>query len=187
MRIMDDFIYCPYCASRLERKVIFNRTRSCCSKCGFVHFRDPKVAVIAFVTFADKLLLVCRAVEPAKGKWALPGGYMDAGEMPEDALRRELEEEVGLSIRINRLLDIFAMDEAPSNGDEAKPAVRPARGIVLVYQGEPESDGLITLQSMDDVSAAGWFGADELPDEIAFASTERLVAEWVAKRGAPNG
>lgn len=181
---MNNFIYCPRCASRLEHKVVFNRTRPCCAKCGFIHFRDPKVAVVAFVTFGDKLLLICRAVDPGRGMWALPGGFMDAGEMPEDALRRELDEEVGLSIRIVRLLDIFPMDGTSKDEDETEPADRPSRGIVLAYAAEPASDDLITLQSMDDVSAAGWFGADELPDDMAFASTEQLVAEWKTKIGS---
>ena len=79
---MNNFIYCPRCASRLEHKVVFNRTRPCCAKCGFIHFRDPKVAVVAFVTFDDKLLLICRAVDPGRGMWALPGGFMDAGVRP---------------------------------------------------------------------------------------------------------
>jgi len=57
--------------------------RSVCPSCGFVHFTDPKVAVIALVTHADKILLARRAVDPAKGKWALPGGYMDAGRSEE--------------------------------------------------------------------------------------------------------
>lgn len=170
---VDDFVYCPHCAAKLEKSVVFNQVRPRCQQCGFIHFRDPKVAVIAFITFNEKLLLICRAVEPAKGKWALPGGYMDAGEMPEDALRRELEEEVGLSVRINGLLDIFPMET-----DDGTSTDRGSRGIVLAYEAEPEADDLITLQSKDDVSAAGWFGPDELPVEVAFASTEMLIASW---------
>ena len=104
-----DYSYCPHCATPLERLARFNQLRPACPACGFVHFLDPKVAVIGFVTHAGRLLLIRRAVRPAKGKWALPGGYMDAGEMPEDALRRELCEEVGLDIQIERLLNIYPM------------------------------------------------------------------------------
>lgn len=169
-----DFTYCPYCGTRLERMEVFSQVRPVCQQCGFIQFRDPKVAVIAFVTHKDKMLLIRRAVEPSKGKWALPGGFMDAGEMPEDALRRELDEEVGLNVRVMRLLEIFPM-ESPGQA---------YRGIVLAYEAEPESDDLITLQSKDDVSAAGWFGPDELPVEVAFESTETLLSTWKANLGS---
>ena len=169
---MNDFVYCPHCATPLEQAAVFNQIRPRCPDCGFIHFRDPKVAVIAFVTYNDRLLLICRAVEPAKGLWALPGGYMDADEMPREALRRELEEEVGLDVNVGRLLDIFPME------DPATTSHKERRGIVLAFEAEPANDDLITLQSMDDVSAAGWFAVDELPAEIAFASTETLVTAW---------
>ena len=173
MAISADYIFCPVCATRLEHTEVFNQIRPTCDQCGFVQFRDPKVAVIAFVTYKDKVLLVRRAVEPSKGKWALPGGYMDAGEMPEEALSRELDEEVGLSVNITRLLEIFPME---SRG-------QPNSGIVLAYEAEPKSDDLITLQSEDDVSAAGWFGQDDLPVEVAFESTETLLSAWKATLG----
>ncbi len=163
-----DFNYCPYCGTQIERMEVFNQVRPVCRECGFVQFLDPKVAVIAFVTHRDKVLLVRRAVDPSKGQWALPGGYMDAGEMPEDALRRELDEEVGLGIAITCLSGIFPM-ESPGQANQ---------GVVLAYEAVPKSDDLITLQSKDDVSAAGWFGPDELPVEIAFESTETLLTAW---------
>ena len=170
MAFSGNFTFCPHCGTGLEQTEVFNLVRPVCPQCDFVQFRDPKVAVIAFVTHRDKVLLIRRAVDPAKGKWALPGGYMDAGEMPEEALHRELDEEVGLDVTITRLLEIFPM-ESPG---------QPSRGIVLAYEAEPDSDDLITLQSRDDVSAAGWFGPDELPLEVAFESTETLLSAWTA-------
>ncbi len=168
-----DYRYCPHCGTALEQKQRFGKPRPCCSGCGFVHFLDPKVAVIGFVVHAAQLLLIRRAVSPAKGKWALPGGYMDAGEMPEAALKRELQEEVGLEIEIGRLIDIF-----PMVGREVK-----SPGIVLAYQATPAA-GAATgeLQSNDDVSAAGWFAPDALPADIAFESTRQLLATWQRDR-----
>ena len=113
------------------------------------------------------MLLVRRAVNPAKGMWALPGGYMDAGEMPEAALRREVLEEVGLAVTVEQLLAIYPM----VNGSG------PSQGIVLAYRAQP-LDGQTQLTPQDDVSEAGWFGPDELPVELAFESTQRQLAEW---------
>ncbi len=168
-----DYIFCPYCGAQLAPRQLFKQTRPACVQCGFVHFRDPKVAVIAFVTHGERLLLVQRGVEPAKGSWALPGGYMDAGELPEAALVRELEEEVGLTVQIDHLLDIFPM--AGIGGHHT--------GIVLAYAATPAA-GAAVLSADDDITAAGWFAPDEIPTDLAFESTRALLAAWAA--GAPH-
>ena len=58
---LENYVYCPFCATRLVRRMVFNQARPSCPQCGFIHFHDPKVAVIAFVICARKLLLVRRA------------------------------------------------------------------------------------------------------------------------------
>ncbi len=163
-----DFIFCPYCAAPLAAKPLMSQIRPACPRCGFIHFRDPKVAVIAFVVHAGRLLLVQRAVNPARGKWALPGGFVDAGELPVAALRRELREEVGLEIESPQLCDLLPM-ERPG---ESSP------GFVMVYSAQPMDDDLIALKSNDDVSAAGWFGPDEIPADLAFESTRQVIEQW---------
>lgn len=163
-----NFIYCPYCATPLEVCEIYRQQRPVCPNCRFVHFPDPKVAVIGFVTNGNQVLLIRRAMEPGKGKWALPGGYMDAGEMPEAALQRELLEEVGLSIKISTLLAIFPMIVTSGR----------SQGIVLAYQAVPAHAHQTTLLCDDDVCEAGWFTPANLPAELAFESTHTLLAQW---------
>jgi 8-oxo-dGTP diphosphatase len=163
------FTYCPYCATPLAARTLEHRLRPTCPACGYIYFSDPKVAVIAQVEQAGRVLLVRRAVNPAKGLWALPGGYMDAGEMPEAALRREVLEEVGLAVTVERLLAIYPM----VNGSG------PSQGIVLAYRAVP-LDGATELTPQDDVSEAGWFGPDALPAELAFESTKTQLAAWRA-------
>lgn len=162
------FRYCPYCGTPLEIRERFQRLRPVCPACGFVYFCDPKVAVIAMITWENHVLLVRRGVEPELGKWALPGGYMDADEMPEAALARELAEEVGIAVELDKLLEIFPM---------AGPNQR-NRGIVLVYAGRPAARDLAPLDSRDDVWEAEWFRADALPDNLAFESTVSLLRQW---------
>lgn len=165
-----DYQFCPRCATRLEEREVYGRQRAICPACGFIHFHDPKVAVIALVTHAQRVLLIRRAIDPAKGLWALPGGFMDAGEMPGEALQRELQEEVNLRIRVLHLLDIFPM------------VVRSGRspGIVLAFQAEPEDANRLELCCDAEVCDAGWFSAEELPTELAFESTPILLARWRA-------
>lgn len=165
---MRNYRFCPFCGAHLEERVAFHQMRPVCPVCGFVHFRDPKVAVIGLVTWEDRVLLIRRGVDPMKGKWALPGGYMDAGEMPAEALRRELREEVGLEIETGALVDIFPM---------AGPGVLNS-GIVIAYQATIRRDEPPPLLCDDDVCEAAWFLAGGLPKELAFESTYTLLARW---------
>ncbi|BAL98079.1 MULTISPECIES: NUDIX hydrolase [Caldilinea] len=162
--------YCPHCAHALEDRLVEGKLRQVCPACNFIHFPDPKVAVVALIEQDERVLLIRRAVEPARGLWALPGGYMDAGEMPEDALRREVQEEVGISIRIAELLEIFPM--VNSGGVSL--------GIVLAYQAHPQ-EGAAELRACDDVDQARWFSVEELPAALAFDSTKKLLARWKRK------
>jgi len=173
-----EYKYCPLCATPLETRTRYRQSRPVCPDCGFVHFTDPKVAVIAFVTHGDKILLARRAVAPAKGKWALPGGYMDAGEMPEAALQRELQEELHLKIRVVQLLDIFPMVVATTPQNPAGHN----QGIVLAYHAVPADAQSTLLTCDDDVSEADWFIASAVPTDLAFDSTYTLLERWRTSR-----
>jgi ADP-ribose pyrophosphatase YjhB (NUDIX family) len=159
--------YCPRCAHALEDRHFEGKLRRVCPACNFIYFPDPKVAVVALIEADDRVLLIRRAVDPARGRWALPGGYMDAGELPVAALQREVSEEVGIDIDVGQLLGIFPM----MNSGGA------SLGIVLAYSARPRS--IVTeLVACDDVDQAMWFTAEELPAELAFDSTQQLLARW---------
>jgi ADP-ribose pyrophosphatase YjhB (NUDIX family) len=162
------YYFCPICGNPLEERFAFQQMRSVCPVCSFIHFHDPKVAVIGMVTWDDHVLLIRRGVEPMKGKWALPGGYMDAGEMPADALARELREEVGVEVEIEELADIFPM---------AGPGVLNS-GIVIAYHARIRRDEPPALACDDDVCEAAWFQRDNLPEDLAFESTQTMLAKW---------
>jgi 8-oxo-dGTP diphosphatase len=168
------FRYCPHCAAPLAEGVKFGRVRRFCRYCGFIHFVEPKVAVAAVVSDGERILLVRRNAIPRIGYWALPAGYMDADELPEEALVREVAEETGVAVRIVRLEGV-----APLAGWQER------RGVLVLYRAEPRdgetpADGAPTAG--DDVSEARWFTRDEVPwDELAFESTADHVARW-AKR-----
>lgn len=158
--------FCPRCAHALEDRPFEGKSRRTCPACGFIHFPDPKVAVVALIEAEDRVLLIRRAVEPARGQWALPGGYMDAGELPDAALRREVHEEVGLEIEVGALLEIFPMVNKGAS-----------LGFVMAYRARPQH-GVTDLRIGDDADAAGWFGDQETPDALAFDSTRQLLANW---------
>lgn len=166
---MSDYRYCPYCATALQVREIYRQERPVCPQCNFVHFTDPKVAVIGLVTNGGQVLLIQRAINPEKGKWALPGGFMDAGEMPEAALQRELLEEVHLPIRVTSLITVFPMVSHQTK----------SQGIVLAYRAEAADLEAVELVCDDDACDAGWFSPREIPQDLAFESTHTLLSHWV--------
>jgi len=102
--------FCPQCGGRLEQKILQPKEppRLVCRDCGFVFYLDPKLAAIAIIPWEDGLVLARRAIEPGYGLWVAPGGFVDVGERVEDAVVREVQEEVFLKVRINRLLNIYS-------------------------------------------------------------------------------
>lgn len=157
--------HCPRCGHPLENREAFGKTRPVCSSCGYVHFSDPKVAASVLVVDHGRVLLVKRAVVPRIGFWALPAGFVDADELPQDAAAREVDEETGVRIAVEGLIDI-------------KPLANPdKRGFLMIFRGQPIGGA---LQPADDVSDARWFSPEELPwDDLAFESTREVLQQWL--------
>lgn len=161
--------YCPTCGAMLVDRQAFGRVRRYCTVCQHVVFREHKVAVALLVTdAAHNLLLVQRALPPYAGHWSLPAGFVDYGEAPADAARRECLEETGLVVEVGPVVDVIAGREHARGAD-----------IVIVYEGTV-IDG--TLAAADDADAACFFSPEDLPP-LAFASTYRAVTQWCQNRG----
>jgi ADP-ribose pyrophosphatase YjhB (NUDIX family) len=125
---------------------------------GFVP--DPKVAVAALIYQDKRVLLVRRMNEPYRGKWSLPAGFMDAGELPETALARECLEETGLHVRILEFFQLLSGRTHPNGAD-----------LLLIFLAEVVSG---VIKAGDDAEEAKFFALDELPD-LAFENTEFLL------------
>ena len=80
-----------------------------CVTCGFVDYQNPKIVVGSVATWDDKILQCRRAIEPRKGYWTLPAGYMELGETAEDGVRREAMEEAGAKVKIERLIAVYSV------------------------------------------------------------------------------
>jgi len=90
--------YCPHCGSDLEVKHAEGRERKVCKECKSIYYINPLPAATSLVlNEKNQLLLGKRLVEPAKGQWCLPGGFVELDESMEQAALRELKEETNLS------------------------------------------------------------------------------------------
>lgn len=119
-----------------------------------------------------KLLLIRRAGDPYRGKWALPGGFVNMDEDLDAGARRELEEETGVSgVFLEQLYTFGRPDRDPRE-----------RVITVAYYALIPSD-CVQLRAATDAEAVGWFGWGELPElafdhqEIVEMAHERLAAK----------
>ena len=161
MQPSELFRHCPRCGAARPAENV-GRVPLRCAACGLVFFFNPTVAAAAWVFDADRrALFLRRSHEPAKGKLAIPGGFVDIGETAEQALRRELREEVGLEV-------------GPVAFVGSYPNLYPYRDVTY-----PVLDLIFTATAIEASSARPLDGADDIawkrladvaPDDLAFPS-----------------
>ena len=126
----------------------------------------------------ESLLLARRGIEPYKGWWDLPGGFLDNGELPRDGLARELREELGVAPVAEPRLIGADIDEYPR--DDIAEDARFVLSLYFLCELPPGA----RLSPADDVVEAAWFPLDALPAEIAFPVNRRFVEGLVESRRA---
>ncbi|MDQ0317226.1 NUDIX hydrolase [Amorphus orientalis] len=86
-----------------------DRERAVCRQCGFVAYENPKIVAGSVVRVGEKILLCRRAIEPRRGFWTIPAGYLELNESPEEAAVREAREEACADIRLGGLLSVYTI------------------------------------------------------------------------------
>lgn len=151
--------YCPRCACELAG----DDARLECAACGLVTYANSAPTASALVIRDGQVLLSRRRYEPFANQWDIPGGFLQEGEHPLDALRRELDEETGLTIEPDRFLGVWIDEYADRKTLNLYWTAR-------VTGGEPEP--------ADDVTELGWFSPDELPADVAFDHIPAVLSAW---------
>jgi ADP-ribose pyrophosphatase YjhB (NUDIX family) len=161
---VSEFRFCPLCATPLEPIAAGHDAGRPASPSGhYVHYDNPALTAFAFVRDAGgRYLALQRAQEPFLGEWDLPGGFVEPGETPADAIRRELAEETGLEVEVERILGAFT----GRYGDAGKWTVDIGFECAL-------RDGELRLDA--EKSAAAWHAPDTLP-RLAFAGERAGLA-----------
>ena len=156
----SDDKYCSACATLLAFKEVADRLRPVCPACGQVVYLDPKVAATCIVERDYKVLMIKRGNQPGIGLWSMPGGYVDRGEVVEEAAVREVQEETGLEVAVEHLVGLFS-----ERGHPVIVAAFTAREVGGVLKAGPEA------------LEVGFFSPDNLPP-LAFPRDLSILAQW---------
>ena len=84
-----------------------NRDRAMCPACGEIHYENPLNVVGTVPAWGDQVLLCLRNIEPRRGCWTLPAGFMELGESTAQGALRETEEEAGARVELQGLFTVF--------------------------------------------------------------------------------
>jgi len=162
MGVLDGWRVCPRCAHELEPR---GGGHLGCPGCGSSYWANSSPAVSGVLERDGRILLGRRKIEPRRGYWDLPGGFLEEGEQATEGLRREFREETGLEVEPVELLGAF-IDPYDNQF---------VLGLTWIVHaaGDPVAD--------DDVEELAWFLPDELPSEMAFASQNAVLRLWTAR------
>jgi len=157
--------YCWQCGQPATTQFVEGRDRRVCPDCGTILYENPFPTTAAIcLNEEEELLLVQRSVNPGKGQWCLPGGFLELGETPEEGVLRELKEETNLDGRVLSLIDL-------------SPSLNGYWGDVLVIGYHVELNGG-RMSPGDDAQKVHFFPLHSRP-VLVFGTHEHLLASFL--------
>lgn len=160
------FRYCPVCGHEFESKILRKneQPRLVCtdSTCRYVFYLDPKLVACVIAEKDGKIILLKRAMSPERGKWVMPGGYVDRGEDVESAAIRETKEECEINIKLKGILGVYSYAGYLE--------------VVVVYLAEYISGNLAAGDETTDIKL---IDIDDIPwEDLAFESTRDALKDY---------
>jgi mutator protein MutT len=165
------FGFCPKCGFS-EFRTVGSRTKKC-KNCSFTYYFNASAAVAALI-FDDngRLLLTRRAIEPHIGMLDLPGGFVEPMESAEEAVSRELKEELDVEVVSMEYLCSFP-NEYPFSGLSVST-------LDMAFKVKVKS--LDNIKAMDDISAFEFYYPEEVPlNEISATSIRKIIERTICK------
>jgi len=171
MKNKYQYKYCSNCGADFEKS---SETLYVCPKCDFRIFINPKPAVgVILYNSKKQILLIKRSYNPGKGMWGLIGGFINPGEEAEDALSREIEEEIGLSIKNFKLFGSYTGTYLYKNIEY--------KTIDIIYTSVIIDDGKIKLS--EEAKQFSFFDIDKIPlDKIAPDDAKKAITELIRSK-----
>lgn len=166
---IETFRHCPACAATLPSRGRASMIE--CAACGFLYHFNPTVAAGAFLVRPQgEALFLRRARNPARGKLALPGGFIEIGETAEASLRREIQEEVGLEV------EQLAYLCSAINAYDYRGITYPVLDLFFVGHLAGSADPA----ALEDVESLHWLDPRTVdPQEIAFPSIRAALESLI--------
>ena len=138
-----------------------------CDHCGFVDYVNPRIVVGVVCTWEERLLLCRRAIEPRKGFWTIPAGFLEQGETPEGGAVREAAEEARAEVAIDALLGVYSVPRISQ--------------VQMIFRGHLLSPKVAAGEESLEVRLVTW---DEVPwDDLAFPSVVAALRHFGEVRG----
>jgi ADP-ribose pyrophosphatase YjhB (NUDIX family) len=148
-----------------------DRERLTCAECGFIAYENPKIVAGSVVGVGGRVLLCRRAIEPRRGFWTIPAGYMELGETVEEAARREAQEEACADIALDGVLALYSIARIGQ--------------VQVMFRASLASSGFAPGPESLEVRLFGW---DEIPwDDLAFPSVHWVLKAWHDAGPGPLG
>ena len=160
--------HCRACGTPVEYRVPVddNRERAVCPACHEIHYQNPCNVVGTVPQWQDKVLLCRRNIEPRRGLWTLPAGFMELGETTAEGALRETIEEAGASIEMLPLYTVLNVVRAGQ--------------VHLFYRAELRN---LTFDPGPETIEVALFGEADLPwDELAFRTVRVTLEHYFADR-----
>lgn len=164
MEITEIYKFCPRCSHELKPKEGFKK----CPSCNLSLYFNPKpCVVVALINKSGEVLLAKRGIEPAKGFWDLPGGFVELNETFEENARREIKEELGIEVGH---LHYIASHVEPYL---FQGLIYPTLAACFIAQIPPD----VHPRAADDVSEFRFFAPNAMPvNKFAFKSMHKDIA-----------
>jgi ADP-ribose pyrophosphatase YjhB (NUDIX family) len=161
--------YCTRCGSPLQFGTVpgEDRERLACERCGHVVYVNPRLVVTTLpITDAGEIILIRRGIEPGKGSWAQPGGFLEVDETVNQAAIRETFEETGLLVEPGEIVGLYTRLEA-----SVVTIAFEARIVGGTPGPTPEATEVVAFAPQD----IPWAG-------IAFKTTIWALHDWLGRR-----
>jgi ADP-ribose pyrophosphatase YjhB (NUDIX family) len=155
-----------------------NRERLVCRDCGHIAYENPKVVVGSVLAHQGQVLLCRRAIEPRRGFWTLPAGFLEMGESIEDGAIREALEEAEARIALDGILAVFSIGRIGQ--------------VQLIFRARFADAAAPAFAAGPESAEVALFAWQDIPwDRIAFPSVHWSLDAWRANAygvlGAPMG
>lgn len=145
-----------------------DRTRDVCGHCGFVDYKNPKIVVGSIASHEGRILLCRRAIEPRRGYWTLPAGYLELGESAEDGARREAWEEARARLVLDATLAVYSVPRISQ--------------VQIMFRARLETPDFAAGPESLEVALVAW---EKIPwADIAFPTVGWALRHWKEVEGA---